>query len=126
MRRGECAMSERNEDLFRQRVEKLERLRGLGVDPYPTRSHCTHKTTDAVALFTSIEAGTSEAGQEVAVCGRIRLFRPMGKAGFMHIEDEAGRLQVYYRLDGLGEQGFAVVKELDLGDIVEVHGPMMR
>jgi lysyl-tRNA synthetase class 2 len=120
-------MSDRNEELFRQRREKLSRLREAGVDPYPARSSRTHTNAEALALFEQQEAGAGRAEQEVAVCGRIKLVRAMGKkVSFIVIEDESARLQLYCRLDSLGEHDFELLRELDLGDFIEAHGPLFR
>jgi lysyl-tRNA synthetase class 2 len=118
-------VSERNDELFRQRSEKLERLRALGQDPYPLRATRTHTAADALALFQRIEAGAWPADQEIAIAGRVRLSRPMGKAAFFTLEDESGRLQIYCRQDRMGDN-YAVVRELDLADIVEAHGTLFR
>ena len=72
-------MSQRNEDLFRQRLAKAEQLRAMGIDPYPARARCTHRAAEALALLDRIESGKAEASIEPAVCGRIRLARFHGQ-----------------------------------------------
>ena len=121
------AMNDRDDGPFEQRLEKLRRLRALGVDPYPARGSRSHTTAAALALFARIEAGQEDAGQRIVVSGRIRFARWAGKkVRFLDLRDESGRLQVYLKLDTLGEHDFTVAQALDLGDIVEVHGPLFR
>jgi lysyl-tRNA synthetase class 2 len=109
-------------DLERQRLEKLERLRERGWDPYPPRAERTHTAAQAIAAY---EAGGE--GEEVVVAGRLRSVRVMGKASFAHIEDGSGRIQLFLRLNDLGEEVYTAFKQdLDLGDFVEARGTLMQ
>jgi len=109
-------------DLERQRLEKLERLRAKGWDPYPPRAERTHTAAAAVAAY---EAGGE--GLEVVVAGRVRSVRVMGKASFAHIEDESGKIQLLLRVNDLGEETYETFKrDFDLGDFVEAKGTLMR
>jgi len=108
--------------LERQRLEKLERLREKGIDPYPPRAGRTHTTAQAIA---ACEAG--QEGLEVAVAGRLRSVRVMGKATFAHVEDGSGRIQLLVRVNELGENEYETFKQdFDLGDFVEATGTLMR
>ncbi len=138
-----------------QRLAKLTALREAGIDPYPPRSHRTHTTAQAIRAFEEWEAATQVDGDRVlgaggsdsqhptsnaqhpipgtepprvVVAGRLRLRRPGGKATFAHIEDEAGRLQLYFRVNDLeGPWDYeAVNRLLDLGDFVQAEGFMFR
>ncbi len=109
-------------DLERQRLEKLQELREAGWDPYPPRAERTHTAAQAVAAF---EAGGE--GEEVAVAGRLRSIRVLGKASFAHIEDESGKIQLFLRLNDLGEDVYNRFKQnFDLGDFVGAKGTLMR
>ncbi len=109
-------------DLERQRLEKLERLRARGWDPYPPRSERTHTAAQALAIYE-----TDGEGAEVTVAGRLRSIRIMGKASFAHVEDESGKIQLLLRLNNLGEEVYeAFKKDFDLGDFVEAKGTLMR
>ena len=110
------------EELKRQRLEKLERWRALGVPAYAYRFDPTHSVTELLARG---EAVTAEPGEPVAVAGRLMALRGHGKAGFAHILDATGRLQVYFRQDQLGE-AFAQYELLDVGDWIGVRGPLFR
>jgi lysyl-tRNA synthetase, class II len=105
-----------------QRRAKLERLRSAGIEPYPARSYRTHTTAEAIALL--------EEGQPptvVTVAGRLVSMRVMGKGSFAHIEDAAGRIQLYLRQERLGEETYQVFKrDLDLGDFVEARGELFH
>jgi lysyl-tRNA synthetase class 2 len=112
-------------ELERQRLEKLERLRARGIDPYPARVQRTHTHRDAIAAFEAAEAEQKEV--HVTVVGRMLLYRTMGRASFAHLEDGTGRLQLYLRKDEVGEDAYEMLKkEIDLGDFLEASGKMFR
>lgn len=117
-------------DLERQRLEKLERLRGQGINPYPLRVERTHAIADAVAAFEAAEAAGEDGDLEalpVVVCGRIVSHRPQGRSAWGHIEDGSGRVQIWLKQDKVGEGPLEVYKaDLDLFDFIEAHGTMMR
>lgn len=116
-------MPERDE-LERIRIEKAQALRAAGMEPYPAGSKRTHTTRAAVEAF---EAAPEDEAVSVAVAGRIKSIRNMGKTVFMHIEDEAGRLQLYLKADQLASELFSlVVEDFDLGDFIEASGTMFR
>jgi len=113
-------------DLEQQRVQKLERLREAGGEPYPRRSYRTHTTAEAIAVHEAAESAETQA-PKVTVTGRVISSRVMGKLSFAHIADESGRLQLFIRRDSLGEEAYDLFrKTVDLGDFVEADGPMMR
>lgn len=114
-------------DLERRRLEKLERLRALGVEPFPPRSERTHTSQEAIHRYEQAEA--SDDGQPVhaTLVGRIRAMRPMGKIAFAHIEDGAGRVQLFFRADDVGKEQLDFFnREFDLGDFVQASGEMFR
>ena len=119
-------------ELERLRVAKLERLRAAGVDPYPHRVKRTHTMAEAHSVY---EAAEQEAkreqvdvlGPEVSVTGRLRSMRVMGKVSFVHVEDGTGSIQLFIRVQDIGEEAYARFKsDFDLGDFVEAQGTLMR
>ena len=93
-------------EILRVRREKLESLRETGSDPFLlTRFDKTHSSAQVTAAFDTLE------GQTVRIAGRIMSKRLMGKACFAHIQDEAGLLQLYVRLDAMGEEPYALFKK---------------
>jgi lysyl-tRNA synthetase class 2 len=111
-------------NLERQRLEKLALLREQGIDPYPRRVERTHTITEACDAF---ESATDEQEVQVAVAGRLKSIRIMGKSSFAHIEDGTGRVQLFIRVNEVGEQTYEAFKRgLDLGDFVAAKGTMMR
>ena len=107
------------------RLEKLSRLRAAGIDPYPAHFRPTHTAAGAIAAFEQAEPAA--ASVEVTVGGRLVAVRVMGKSTFAHLADGSGRLQVYLRIDDLGQEPYErFVRDLDLGDIVGVSGEMFR
>jgi lysyl-tRNA synthetase class 2 len=113
-------------ELEQQRVEKLERLQAQGVNPYPRRVQRTHTIAEALEALEAAES-TGEAGPHVAIAGRLRSIRVMGKAAFAHIEDGSGAIQLFIRVQELGQDTYDRFKRnFDLGDFVGAAGPLMR
>ena len=113
------------------RRDKVEAFRERGVEPYALRAERTHTTAEAIRAFEAHDAaGTLVDGSDpnpVTVVGRLVSFRHMGKTVFAHIEDGAGRLQLYARRDELGDDGYADLLRLyDLGDFVQASGTLFR
>lgn len=120
-------------DFFAERRAKLERLAALGEIPYNvdfSPDHTMAATREALVHYESEQTGEAEHDYEgapgVLVAGRVMQIRLQGKSCFAHIEDQGERLQVWMRLDTLGEKQFGVVELIDLGDIVGVEGTVMR
>lgn len=114
-------------DLQKIRVEKMRRLQEAGIAPYPTRAHPTHTSEAATAAFEAAEAAGSPDPVEVTVAGRLRSLRSMGKVMFAHIEDRAGRIQLFLRINELGEERMNRFRDdFDLGDFVEASGKLFR
>ncbi|MCH7810522.1 MAG: lysine--tRNA ligase, partial [Chloroflexi bacterium] len=109
------------DDLIALRKEKLERLRSRGIDPYPHRFSRSHTAAEAAAL-----APEDGAGPEATVAGRVTAMRDMGKAMFIDLRDGSGRIQAYFKQGKIGDEAFALLKEIDLGDFVGVSGPLFR
>jgi lysyl-tRNA synthetase class 2 len=108
-------------DQEQQRRIKLARLREAGIDPYPARSTRTHTTAEAIAALE--EGSDGEEPITVTVVGRLVSIRVMGKSSFTHIEDGAGRIQLYLRRDLVSDPVYTMFKQdLDLGDFVEATG----
>lgn len=117
--------------VLRHRREKLEALREQGIQPFAYRYDRTHRTDEALELFERAEAegrlGEGGETEEVLrVAGRIVSWRSHGKSAFAHLEDGEGRIQLYFRLNTLGEASFHTLDLLDRGDWIGVHGPVFR
>ncbi len=115
-------------NLEKSRLEKLERLRSNGIEPYPTRTTRTHTSQSASRLFESAEAQGELVPQiKVSVAGRLRSLRPMGKISFAHIEDGDGRIQLFFRSNDIGQDKLDQFNhEFDLGDFIQASGEMFR
>ncbi len=113
---------EERERVVRDRLQKLEALRARRVEPYGYRFDPTHTAVEALALYT----GETEEGPRVRLAGRIVGLRDMGKSTFAHLADRSGRIQVYFRLNVLGEESYSLLDLLDLGDWIGVEGPLFR
>lgn len=99
------------------RIDKLDELKSKGCNPYEiTKFDYTHKNAQIRENFESME------GQTVKIAGRIMTWRNMGKANFINIRDGSDRMQVYVRMNDIGEDEFKEFKKWDIGDIVGVEG----
>jgi len=107
------------------RLQKLEELRAEGVEPFPTRAKRTHLSAEAIAEFESAEAENKEV--KATLAGRIRAMRTMGKISFAHIEDGAGKAQLFFRANEVGKERLDYFNKMfDLGDFVQAEGVMFR
>src|SRR5690606_29964990 len=96
-------------------------------DPFGQRFERTHLSSDVFKqfdVFTKEEL--EEKNDEVVIAGRIMTKRGKGKAGFAHIQDLAGQIQIYVRQDRVGDEAYDLFKHADLGDIVGIRGVVFR
>ena len=113
-------------ELEQQRQIKLKRLREKGIEPFPRRVNRTHTISEAVDLLLAHESAGTEP-QAVAVAGRLRSMRVMGKVTFAHIEDGTGSIQLFLRSQEVGADVYETFRrDLDLGDFVGAEGVLMR
>ena len=123
---GTPGVSERDDnDLIRQRREKLEALRRRGLDPFGARYPVTHWAGPLHERFAKATEEELKAVGPVSLAGRVVALRHHGKTCFAHLMDQSGRIQLYARADQLGDD-FALFTELDIGDFVGVTGELMR
>jgi lysyl-tRNA synthetase, class II len=113
--------------IYSERIEKLEKIEALGQPSYPYKFDVSHTIGQILAQYSG-KLGDELAAQkvEVQVAGRIMSLRGQGKAGFAHLQQGGERLQIYVKLDFVGEAGFALYKLLDLGDHIGVGGYLFR
>ena len=109
------------------RLQKLERLKSRGIEPYPHRYDRTHTSRQAATLFESQESSQGEDARTdpVSVCGRIVGFRRMGRASFVDLLDVDGKLQVLLRRNLLNDS-YEALDDLDVGDWLGATGPLFR
>jgi len=121
-------LSEQNE-LIKRRLEELDKIRELGINPYPHRFDVSSDSETLISNFKdpeSDEEKESRKSETVSVAGRIMAIRKMGKATFCHIKDETGRIQIYIKKDEIGDVSYDVFRLLDIGDIIGVTGYLFR
>lgn len=105
----------------RIRRERLAKLVAQGKDPFAiTRFDRTAYNKDITENFEAYE------GKVVTVAGRLMSWRDMGKATFMDIQDPTGKIQLYIKINNLGEEAYAAMSDYDLGDILGVEGEVFR
>jgi lysyl-tRNA synthetase class 2 len=118
-------MSEELSELLKVRREKLKEFREKGIDPYPYHYDVKNSAADLLQRFSQLKEG-EEGAEEVSVAGRIMTKRGHGKAGFAHLQDQSGRIQIYAKMDLLGEGKYELYQKLDMGDIIGVKGKIFK
>lgn len=106
------------DELRQARIEKMERMKEAGIEPYPAKSKRTHKIEDALKDFNIL----SEKKETITVVGRLRTFRTHGALSFADIGDQSGRMQLFFQKDALGEEKYDFLKNFDMGDFVQATG----
>ena len=121
-------MSDELNFVLKARRDNLEALRAASVNPFAYSYPREHSAAEALAALPADgDASAAEVeGPHVSVAGRIVAWRAHGKTVFAHLTDSSGRIQLYFRKDQLGDERFAVLAHLDLGDIVGAAGPVFR
>ena len=114
-------------ELLTQRFRRTRELESLGQRPYGARFDFSHTVPQVWAGYSEKTAEELDAEKiAVRVCGRIQSIRGKGKAGFMHLEQGGERLQIYIKVDLLGEADFKLYQMLDIGDIIGVEGVLFH
>lgn len=120
----EAAVLTENEinEQMQVRIDKMHKIEEHGWKPFGYRFLYTHRAADIAAQFDEL----SEKETEVKMAGRIMAIRGHGKTCFMDMQDKTGRIQVYVRKDVLGEENYALIKLMDIGDTVGITGTAFR
>ncbi|MDE6475349.1 MAG: lysine--tRNA ligase [Erysipelotrichaceae bacterium] len=109
------------------RRQKMEELKEQGIAPFGKAYKRTHRSGEIRQAYESCEKEElEEKNVRVKIAGRIMTKRRQGKAGFMHIQDLDGKIQIYVRKDLLGDENYEIFKKSDLGDIVGIEGIVMK
>ena len=109
------------------RREKAEKIRSLGIDPFGEKFERTDYAADLKEKYKDVEHDAFDNMDDTAtVAGRIMFIRKMGKASFFSIQDKTGKIQVYISINDIGEEAYTLFKSADIGDIVGVHGKIMK
>ena len=109
------------------RREKAENIRNLGMDPFGQKFERTDFAMDIKEKYADVDHEEFENMTDTAtVAGRIMFIRKMGKASFFTIQDKTGKIQIYISINDIGEEAYNLFKTADLGDIVGVHGKIMK
>ena len=102
------------------RKEKLNKLKELGINPYPHRFSPTHKSIEILNEFNKLD------NKIVCIAGRIMALRKMGKAAFIHVMDDKGRIQIFIKRDNVGENIYDAFNLMDIGDFIGISGVVFK
>ncbi|MGX9933158.1 lysine--tRNA ligase [Virgibacillus salarius] len=120
-------MTEELNEHMRVRREKLEQFIDQGIDPFGGKFTRTHVANELKELYDRYSKEELEEKEEkVTIAGRMMTKRGKGKAGFAHIQDISGQIQLYVRKDKIGEKAYEIFKSSDMGDIIGVTGIMFK
>lgn len=115
------------QDLFQIRLSKMHELEAMGIDPFGGRFSVTHHAGDILAFGEGKSKDELEVeGFRVSIAGRLMIKRGHGKASFAVVQDRTGTIQIYAKLDVLGDASYDAFELLDLGDFVGVEGTVFR
>ncbi|MEA3241175.1 MAG: lysine--tRNA ligase [Pseudomonadota bacterium] len=114
-------------DFRQQRIDKIEKLRQLGVNPFANNFVPGETAAEVVSRFGTLENEELEnLPPQVKVAGRLMSLRLFGKAAFAHLKDRTGQIQIYVRKDKINEDLFEIFKIFDIGDFIGVEGKIFR
>ncbi|MBR0641175.1 lysine--tRNA ligase [Bacillus safensis] len=114
-------------DQFQVRRDKMNKMREEGIDPFGERYDRSHQSAQIIAEYDEYSKEDLEGkAAQVTIAGRMMTKRGKGKAGFAHIQDLEGQIQIYVRKDSVGEEAYELFKSSDLGDIIGVTGTVFK
>ena len=116
-------MSEENKSLkqiINHRIDKLNKLKHMGFDPFPHNYSPTHKSLEIINNYKKL------AKKDVCISGRIMALRKMGKASFIQVMDDSGQIQVFIKKDNVGENVYEAFKLMDIGDFIGISGYVFK
>lgn len=112
-------------EIYRIRRDKMDAFREKGISPFGHRFEVSHHAREIHDKFDSLGV-EEESSENVSVAGRIMAIRGHGKASFVVLNDRTGAIQLYFKIDNLGEEKYSEFKLLDIGDIIGVRGIVFR
>ncbi len=113
-------------DVIQKRYEKVEGLKRSGISLYPNDFKASHTIGEIVAVVQTAPETLTGQGPFFEIAGRLMAVNHFGKAAFVRVRDRSGQLQAYVRKDRIGEAGFALFKQLDIGDFVGLKGTLFQ
>lgn len=120
-------MSEELNDQVLVRRQKMQAFRDNGMDPFGSRFERTHLSEEIINEYSELSKEELEENpHEVVIAGRVMTKRGKGKAGFAHLQDLKGQIQIYVRKDAIGDEAYEFFNTVDLGDILGVRGTIFK
>ncbi|MCY9198881.1 lysine--tRNA ligase [Bacillus atrophaeus] len=114
-------------DQLQVRRDKMNQLRDNGIDPFGKRYDRSHQSEQIIAAYQELsKEELEEKAIEVTIAGRMMTKRGKGKAGFAHLQDLEGQIQIYVRKDSVGDEQYEIFKTSDLGDLIGVTGKVFK
>jgi lysyl-tRNA synthetase class 2 len=118
---------EKTGTVIEERIKKAETLREMGVNLYPAGYKYDINASEAMKRFGHMgEEELERLGGSFSMAGRIMAIRNFGKASFIHIKDNSGRIQAYIRKDKIGDEQYKIFKLMDIGDFIGIKGGFFK
>ena len=118
---------EKTGNVIEERIKKAETLREMGVNLYPAGYRYDITASEAMKRFGHMgEEELERLGGSFSMAGRIMAVRNFGKASFIHIKDNSGRIQAYIRKDKIGDEQYRIFKLMDIGDFIGIKGGFFK
>lgn len=111
--------------LIKERIRKLNEIEEKGVCAYAYKYNKTHNSEEVNSKYAHLNK-EEHTEDKVKVAGRIIAFRRMGKASFIHLQDQNGKIQLYVSEDSVGKEKYKFLKKVDIGDIIGVEGVVFK
>ncbi|MBC8495085.1 lysine--tRNA ligase [archaeon] len=113
------------DQLIKERLRKLNEIKERGINPYPYKYEQTHHAAELKENFKKLKK-EEHTKKKASVAGRIMILRRMGKATFMDLQDETGKIQLYFKQDDIGKPDYKLLKKLDIGDFIGAKGNIFK
>ncbi|MEK6835255.1 MAG: lysine--tRNA ligase [Nanoarchaeota archaeon] len=113
------------EQLIKQRIDKLEKIKKLGINPYPYKFEAKNFSNEILDKYSKLK-NEQKTKDKVSIAGRVITLRPMGKIAFGHLQDYHGKIQFFINEKEISKKEFELLNLLDLGDIIGINGTIFR
>jgi lysyl-tRNA synthetase class 2 len=117
---------DKTSDIIARRREKLDQMKTSGYNLFPNDFRVTHTIADVAAILADPEVEADDSGPKLRAAGRIMAINRFGKSAFIRFRDRTGQLQAYVRKDKVGDEAYALFKQMDVGDFIGLEGTLFQ
>jgi lysyl-tRNA synthetase class 2 len=117
---------EKTSEIIARRREKLDEMKASGLNLFPNDFRVEHTISEVEAMLADPEVAADETGPQLCVAGRIMAINRFGKSAFLRFRDRTGQMQAYVRKDKVGDEAYALFKQMDVGDFIGLGGTLFK